>query len=90
MLSFCYGVSSIPRKKKIRQTEPKNGVCNFRHADARHPNNLPAGVAPTYEVRERQTTRYSYAPPGSAARLGRQGRANLVRGGRGAIRMVEG
>jgi adenine-specific DNA-methyltransferase len=55
-------VSSIPRKKKIRQTEPKNGVRDFRHADARRSNNPPAGVAPTYEVRERQTTRYSHDP----------------------------
>jgi adenine-specific DNA-methyltransferase len=62
MLSFCYGVSSIPRKKKIRQTEPKNGVCNFRHADTRHPNNSPTSVASTCEVRERQTTYYTYEP----------------------------
>jgi adenine-specific DNA-methyltransferase len=37
-------------------------VRDFRHADARRPNNPPAGIAPTYEVRERQTTRYSYDP----------------------------
>ena len=25
-------------------------------------NNLPAGISPTYEVRERKTTRYAYDP----------------------------
>jgi adenine-specific DNA-methyltransferase len=51
----------MPRRRK---TTPKdaNGVRDFRHADARRPNNPPAGIAPTYEVRERQTTRYSYDP----------------------------
>jgi len=51
----------MPRKMKTHQIDP-NGVRDFRHADARRPNNPPAGVAPTYEVRERQTTRYSYDP----------------------------
>ena len=51
----------MPRKKKTHQTDP-NGVRDFRHAEARRKNNPPAGVAPTYEVRERQTTRYAYDP----------------------------
>ena len=46
---------------KTHQIDP-NGVRDFRHADARRPNNPPAGVAPTYEVRERQTTHYTYEP----------------------------
>ncbi|MGC8898867.1 MAG: site-specific DNA-methyltransferase, partial [Bacteroidota bacterium] len=37
-------------------------VQDFRHAEARRKNNPPAGVAPTYEVRERQTTSYAYDP----------------------------
>jgi adenine-specific DNA-methyltransferase len=45
----------------MRQTDP-DGVRDFRHAEARRKNNPPAGVAPTYEVRERQTTRYAYDP----------------------------
>jgi len=51
----------MPHKMKTHQIDP-NGVRDFRHADARRPNNPPAGVAPTYEVRERQTTHYSYDP----------------------------
>jgi adenine-specific DNA-methyltransferase len=49
----------MPHKKKTHQTDP-NGVRDFRHADARRPNNLPAGIAPTYEVRERQARQYAY------------------------------
>jgi adenine-specific DNA-methyltransferase len=51
----------MPRKKKTHQTDP-NGVHDFRHADARRPNNPPAGVPPTYEVCERQTRQYAYDP----------------------------
>jgi adenine-specific DNA-methyltransferase len=51
----------MPRRKKTHQTDP-NGVRDFRHAEARRKNNPPAGAAPTYEVRERQTTRYAYDP----------------------------
>ena len=39
-----------------------NGVKDFRHASARRRNNPPAGIAPTYEVRERQTRQYIYDP----------------------------
>lgn len=47
-----------------RKISPKdlNGVRDFRHAEARRKNNPPAGIASTYEVRERQTTSYSYDP----------------------------
>jgi adenine-specific DNA-methyltransferase len=51
----------MPRKKKTHETDP-NGVRDFRHAEAQRKNNPPAGIAPTYEVRERQATRYSYDP----------------------------
>ncbi len=51
----------MPRQMKTHQTDP-NGVRDFRHAEARRKNNPPAGVAPTYEVRERETTRYAYDP----------------------------
>jgi adenine-specific DNA-methyltransferase len=53
--------TTAPRKITMRQTDP-DGVGDFRHAEARRKNNPPAGIAPTYEVRERQTTRYSYDP----------------------------
>lgn len=36
-------------------------VADLRHLEKRK-NNPPAGLAPTYEVRERQTTRYNYDP----------------------------
>jgi len=51
----------MPRKKKTHQTDPTR-VRDFRHAEARRKNNPPAGVAPTYEVRERQTRHYAYDP----------------------------
>ncbi|HON93845.1 MAG TPA: hypothetical protein PKZ07_19905, partial [Sedimentisphaerales bacterium] len=38
----------------------KKCMHDFRHAEARRKNNPPAGIAPTYEVRERQTTPYAY------------------------------
>lgn len=37
-------------------------VRDYRHDQARRKNNPPAGMAPTYEVRERQSTRYAYDP----------------------------
>jgi len=51
----------MPRRKRTRHTEP-NSVRDFRHAEARRKNNPPAGIAPTYEVRERQTKQYAYDP----------------------------
>jgi adenine-specific DNA-methyltransferase len=37
-------------------------VQDFRHDQARRKNNPPAGIAPTYEVRERRIQSYSYDP----------------------------
>jgi len=51
----------MPRKKN-QTARNENGVRDFRYAEARRKNNPPAGIAPTYEVRERQTTRYAYDP----------------------------
>jgi adenine-specific DNA-methyltransferase len=51
----------MSRRKRTPQAD-MGSVKDFRHAGARRKNNPPAGVAPTYEVRERQTTRYSYDP----------------------------
>lgn len=47
-------------RKKRRDTE--GSVNDYRHAEAKRKNNPPAGVAPTYEVRERSTNKYSYNP----------------------------
>lgn len=49
----------MPSKRKTPQRDP-NGVRDFRHAEARRKNNPPAGVAPTYESREREVRSYSY------------------------------
>jgi len=35
---------------------------DYRHRTSTRRNNPPAGLAPTYEVRTRQTTRYAYDP----------------------------
>jgi len=35
---------------------------DYRHTAAHRKNNPPAGIAPTYEVRERQTKKYEYDP----------------------------
>ena len=51
----------MPRGRKHRQPDP-NHVRDFRHREAQRRNNPPAGVASTYEVRERQTTLYAYDP----------------------------
>ncbi len=50
----------MPRKKTLQAGQ--SGVRDFRHAEARRKNNPPAGVAPTYEVQERQTKTYAYDP----------------------------
>ena len=47
--------------RRSRRSDPQY-VDDFRHADAKRLNNPPAGVAPTYEVRERQTRSYAYDP----------------------------
>ena len=40
-----------------------SGVKDFRHEEATRKNNPPAGIAPTYEVRERQVRTYAYDSP---------------------------
>lgn len=50
----------MPRKRA--QNAPEAGVQDFRHDTERRLNNPPAGVAPIYETRERQTRTYSYDP----------------------------
>jgi adenine-specific DNA-methyltransferase len=48
------------RKKKLIAVHKK--VEDFRHVEAQRRNNPPAGMASTYEVRERQIKRYAYDP----------------------------
>jgi adenine-specific DNA-methyltransferase len=48
-------------RKKTHHTNSKR-VRDFRHTEAQRKNNPPAGIAPTYEMRQRQTTRYQYDP----------------------------
>jgi adenine-specific DNA-methyltransferase len=47
----------MPRKSPSSQ--PFN---DFRHPEAKRPNNPPAGIAPTYESPDRQTRQYAYDP----------------------------
>ena len=51
----------MPRKSNKHKTD-LNSVHDFRHNEARRKNNPPAGFAPTFEDRKRQTTRYAYDP----------------------------
>jgi adenine-specific DNA-methyltransferase len=51
----------MPRKSNKHKTD-LNSVRDFRHTEARRKNNPPAGFAPTFEDRKRQTTRYAYDP----------------------------
>jgi len=51
----------MPRKSSKHKTD-LNSVHDFRHNEARRKNNPPAGFAPTFEDRKRQTTRYAYDP----------------------------
>jgi adenine-specific DNA-methyltransferase len=51
----------MPRKSNKHKTD-LNSVHDFRHTEARRKNNPPAGFAPTFEDRKRQTTRYAYDP----------------------------
>ncbi len=51
----------MARKKTTHQND-LSGVLDLRHVEAKRPNNPPAGIAPTYEARERKTTRYTYDP----------------------------
>ena len=48
--------------KKKEAGSKANGVKDFRHDSASRKNNPPAGLAPTYEVRERKIRQYAYDP----------------------------
>ena len=48
----------MPRRKRGMQRK----VGDYRHEEAKRKNNPPAGIAPTYEVRERRTQTYAYDP----------------------------
>lgn len=56
--------------RRKHSSEKQGGVQDFRHEQARRKNNPPAGIAPTYEVRERQTTHYAYDPHRDTWKLG--------------------
>jgi len=45
-----------------KQRRAKTQVGDYRHEEATRKNNPPAGIAPTYEVRERRVTSYAYDP----------------------------
>ncbi|MFO3796709.1 MAG: hypothetical protein ACK8QZ_05405, partial [Anaerolineales bacterium] len=49
-------------RQKRNPAHENDRLEDFRHPAARRKNNPPAGIAPTYEVQERQTIRYSYDP----------------------------
>jgi len=49
-------------RRKTQQESLQGLVQDFRHDEAKRTNNPPAGIAPTYESRERQTTPYAYDP----------------------------
>ncbi|MCX7723587.1 MAG: hypothetical protein N2379_11125, partial [Verrucomicrobiae bacterium] len=51
----------MPRRAK-RNGATQAAVNDFRHPHSRRKNNPPAGTAPTYELRERQTRAYAYDP----------------------------
>lgn len=49
------------RRKRHSVCADAEAIADIRHLDKRK-NNPPAGLAPAYEVRERQSTRYNYDP----------------------------
>ncbi|MGC8783432.1 MAG: site-specific DNA-methyltransferase, partial [Armatimonadota bacterium] len=51
----------MPRRGRQGQNTGQP-VEHFRHAEARRRNNPPAGIAPTYEVRQQETRTYAYDP----------------------------
>jgi len=47
----------------VRRTKQGQGsTSDYRHEEAKRINNPPAGIGPTYEVRERHAQHYSYDP----------------------------
>jgi adenine-specific DNA-methyltransferase len=53
---------SSRKKKGDSLPTSSDSVGDFRHPEAKRPNNPPAGIAPTYESRKRQTRQYAYDP----------------------------
>jgi adenine-specific DNA-methyltransferase len=53
---------SSRKKKGDSLPTSSDSVGDFRHPQAKRPNNPPAGIAPTYESRKRQTRQYAYDP----------------------------
>ncbi|MEJ5241826.1 MAG: site-specific DNA-methyltransferase [Anaerolineales bacterium] len=49
----------MPKKKSSSSDQP---ITDFRHEAARRRNNPPAGLAPTYEARQREVRSYVYDP----------------------------
>jgi len=49
-------------QRRKRGARGQKKVEDFRHEQAQRKNNPPAGIAPTYEVRERRTKQYAYDP----------------------------
>lgn len=50
----------MARKRKVRRKEQ---IEDYHHEEAQRTNNPLVGIAPTYEARERRTTRYAYWIP---------------------------
>lgn len=46
----------------VKKRKSQKQLGDYRHEEAKRKNNPPAGIAPTYEIRERQTTHYEYDP----------------------------
>lgn len=51
----------MARKGKRTVSSGNEQVTDFRHEEATRKNNPPAGIAPTYEARERQATQHGRA-----------------------------
>lgn len=52
----------MAKRKQSRSGGDGNNVKDFRHANSKRKNNPPAGIAPTYESRQRETKSYRYDP----------------------------
>lgn len=58
---FSLGATMARKNGRVKAPTEEH-VNDFRHTDSLWKNNPLAGIAPTYEVRERQTSRYAYDP----------------------------
>jgi len=52
----------MAKRKRSRSGGDGRDVNDFRHANSKRKNNPPAGIAPTYESRQRETRSYRYDP----------------------------